>query len=170
VLTIDGFGLVNGFIDHLYTPIENTNNYSAIAISTINKSPQHSLSLFPACLVFISNSLAKASNSEESSASGAQVLSSQTPVQNSLSTHCRLNYSAISSQPHLQNSLSTHCRLNYSAISSQPHLQNSLSTHCRLNYSAISSQPHLQNSLSTHCRLNYSAISSQPHLQNSALN
>jgi hypothetical protein len=44
-------------------------------------SPQHKLSLFPACCVFISLSLATASNNGDSSASRSQVLSSQRPVQ-----------------------------------------------------------------------------------------
>jgi hypothetical protein len=52
-------------------------------ISTINKSPQHPLSLFPPCCVFISCSLGTASNSGDSSAFRAQVLLSQPPVQNS---------------------------------------------------------------------------------------
>jgi hypothetical protein len=57
-------------------------------ISTLYKSPQHLLNLFPACL-FISRSLATASNSGDYSASRAQVLSSQPPVQNSqLTTKC----------------------------------------------------------------------------------
>jgi hypothetical protein len=51
-------------------------------ISTIHQSPQHPLSRFPACCVFISRSLAAASASGDSSASRALVLSSQTPVQN----------------------------------------------------------------------------------------
>jgi hypothetical protein len=42
-------------------------------ISKIHKSPQHLLS-FPACCVITSRSLATASNSGDSSASGAQVL------------------------------------------------------------------------------------------------
>jgi hypothetical protein len=46
--------------------------------STIHKSPQHPLSLFPACCVF-SRSLATASNSTDSSTSHAQVLFSQPP-------------------------------------------------------------------------------------------
>jgi hypothetical protein len=54
--------------------------------STIHKSPQHPLSLFPDCCLFTSCSLVTASNSEDSSASFVQVLTSQTLVQNSLST------------------------------------------------------------------------------------
>jgi hypothetical protein len=60
-----------------------TSNYSATAISTIQKSPQQTLSLFPAWCAFTSRSLAMASNSGDSSASRAQVLSSQPPLQNS---------------------------------------------------------------------------------------
>jgi hypothetical protein len=52
-------------------------------ISIIQKSPQHPLSLSPACCVLISRSLAMASISGDSSASHAQVLASQPPVQNS---------------------------------------------------------------------------------------
>jgi hypothetical protein len=48
-------------------------------ISTLYKSPQHLLSLFPACCV-ISRFLLTASNSGDSSTSRAQVLSSQLPV------------------------------------------------------------------------------------------
>jgi hypothetical protein len=51
-------------------------------ISTIHKSPQHPLSLFQPAVVFISRSLATASNSGDYSASRAQVSSSQPPVQN----------------------------------------------------------------------------------------
>jgi hypothetical protein len=57
-------------------------------ISTLYKSPQHPLSLFPACCISTSRSLAISSNSGDSSASCAQVLSSQPPVQNCLSTEC----------------------------------------------------------------------------------
>jgi hypothetical protein len=41
-----------------------------LLISTIHQSPQHPLSLFPACCVFTSRSLVTASNSGDSSASG----------------------------------------------------------------------------------------------------
>jgi hypothetical protein len=57
-----------------------------LLISTIHKSPQHPLSLFPACCVFISHSLATASSSGDSSASCTQVLSLQPCMQNCLST------------------------------------------------------------------------------------
>jgi hypothetical protein len=51
-------------------------------ISTIRKSPQHPLSLFPARYIFISRSLATASYSGDSSASRAEVLTSQPSMQN----------------------------------------------------------------------------------------
>jgi hypothetical protein len=41
-----GFGLVNGFTDHLRTRLGTTSNYSTTALSTIHKLPQHLLSLF----------------------------------------------------------------------------------------------------------------------------
>jgi hypothetical protein len=78
-----GFRLVNGFIDHLYTQFGTISNYSTIAYlhnSQITTAPSKP---FPACCVFISHSLATASNKGESSASCAQVLSSQPPMQNS---------------------------------------------------------------------------------------
>jgi hypothetical protein len=77
------FGLANGFIDHLYTQLGTTSNYSATAnlhtlqITTAIAKP------FPACCIFTSRSLTTASNSGDSSASRSQVLSSQAPVQNS---------------------------------------------------------------------------------------
>jgi hypothetical protein len=52
-------------------------------IPTTHKPSQHPLSLFPACCVFTRRSLATASKSGDSSASRAQVLCSQPPVQNS---------------------------------------------------------------------------------------
>jgi hypothetical protein len=56
-----------GFIDHFYTPLETTIAVPLL-ISTIHRSPQQLLSLFPACCVFNSCSLATASNSGDSSA------------------------------------------------------------------------------------------------------
>jgi hypothetical protein len=73
---------VNGFIDHLYTRLGTTSNYSATSYlhnSQITTAPAKP---FPACCVIISRSLATASNSGDSSASRAQVLSSQPPLQN----------------------------------------------------------------------------------------
>jgi hypothetical protein len=72
---------MNGFIDHLYTRLVITSNYSATAnlhnsqIITARDKP------IPACSVFTSLSLATASNSGHSSASRAQVLFSHPPVQ-----------------------------------------------------------------------------------------
>jgi hypothetical protein len=53
-----------------------------LLISTVHRSPQHPLRLFPSCCVFNSRSIATASNSGDSSASLANVLSSQPLVQN----------------------------------------------------------------------------------------
>jgi hypothetical protein len=78
--------MVNEFIDNLYTGLGTTSNYSATAnlhYSQITTAPAKP---FPACYVFTSRFLATASNSGDSSALRAQILSSQTPVQNSLST------------------------------------------------------------------------------------
>jgi hypothetical protein len=67
-------GLDIGFIDHLYTPLGTTRNYSAIAdlhnlqITTAAAKP------FPNCWVLTSRSLATTANSGDSSASRAQVL------------------------------------------------------------------------------------------------
>jgi hypothetical protein len=74
--------LVNGFINHFNISLENTSNYSAT--SNIHNSQIITVpaKLFPACLVLTSFSLATASNSGDSSAPCAQVLSSQAPVQN----------------------------------------------------------------------------------------
>jgi hypothetical protein len=58
-------------------------------ISTIDKSPEHPLNLFPAYCV-ISSSLATVSNSGDSSASRAEVLSSQPSVKNSLTTQVKV--------------------------------------------------------------------------------
>jgi hypothetical protein len=55
---------------------------------------------FPACCVFTSRSLARASNSGDSSASCAQVLSSQTTIQNSL------GHSSCLQDNHVENTIS----------------------------------------------------------------
>jgi hypothetical protein len=70
-------------------------------ISTTHKSPQHLLSLLPAC-VFTSHSLATASNSGDFSVSCAKVLSSLTRVQNSLGSPnwVQDNSSAQTTQKH----------------------------------------------------------------------
>jgi hypothetical protein len=77
-VTIDG--LVNGFIDRLYMPLETTSNYSATANLLISQIITAPAKPFPARYIF-NRSLATASNSGDSSASRAQVLSSQTPMQ-----------------------------------------------------------------------------------------
>jgi hypothetical protein len=77
-----GFRLVNGFTEHLYhTDSELQVITAPPLIPKIHKSPQHPLSLFQPA-VFTSRYTATASNSEDSSASRAQVVSSQAPVQN----------------------------------------------------------------------------------------
>jgi hypothetical protein len=72
---------VNGFIDHLYTRLGTTSNYSATA--NLHKSPQHPLSLFQPAVPSPAVPLATASNSGDSSASVVQVFSSQPSLQNS---------------------------------------------------------------------------------------
>jgi hypothetical protein len=71
---------------HLLTTYTNHSELQVITalskISTLYISPQHLLSLFLVCCVFISRSPATASNSGDYSASCAHVLSSQPPVQN----------------------------------------------------------------------------------------
>jgi hypothetical protein len=88
-----GFGLVIRFIDHLYTRLGTTSNYSASAnlhSSQITTAPASS---FPACCVSTSRSLVTASNSWDFFSFRSQVpsewhlpsncpFSSQTPVQN----------------------------------------------------------------------------------------
>jgi hypothetical protein len=62
-----GYGLDIGFTDTLLHTTRNYSNYSAIANLHNHISPQHPLGVFPACLVFNSRSLWKASNSGDSS-------------------------------------------------------------------------------------------------------
>jgi hypothetical protein len=102
-------GLDIGFINNLYTQLGIRSNYSATADlhnSQIGTAPAKS---FPAYCVFTSHTLATASNSGDSSVSHAQVLSewqlpsnchfsSQTPVQNWLSTNWAPNLLVITSQ------------------------------------------------------------------------
>jgi hypothetical protein len=73
---------VNGFIGHLYKRLGTTSNCSATDNLHISQITTAHAKPFPACCVFISRSLATTSNSGESSASRAQVFSSQTSVQN----------------------------------------------------------------------------------------
>jgi hypothetical protein len=75
------FGLVIGFIDHLYTRLLITSNYSAIAdlhSSNITTAPAKP---FRACCVFTSRSLTTASITADSS-SRAQVAFSQNSLPN----------------------------------------------------------------------------------------
>jgi hypothetical protein len=78
-----GFELVNGFTEHLYTRLGTTNNSSASANLPNSQITTAFAKPFQACCVFTSRSLATASNSVDSSALHAHVLSSQLPVQNS---------------------------------------------------------------------------------------
>jgi hypothetical protein len=68
-----------GFTDHLYTPLGTTSAITDFHILQIT-----TRQVYAACSVFTSRSLAKASNSGDSSASRAQVKSSHPPVQNCL--------------------------------------------------------------------------------------
>jgi hypothetical protein len=73
-----------GFIDRLYTRLGTTSNYSPTANfhnSQITTAPTKT---FLACCVFTSHCLATTSNSGESTASGAHVISSPTHIQNCL--------------------------------------------------------------------------------------
>jgi hypothetical protein len=74
-------GLLNGFIDQLKHHSEIQVITALSLTSTIHKSPQRSLSPFPAC-VFASRCQETASNSGDSLASRPQVLASPPPVLN----------------------------------------------------------------------------------------
>jgi hypothetical protein len=74
---------VNGFIDHLYTQLGTTLNYSATANLNDSQITTAPAKAFPACCIFTSRSLTTASSSGDSSVLRAQVLLSQPPVQNS---------------------------------------------------------------------------------------
>jgi hypothetical protein len=75
-----------------------------LLISTIYRSSQHPLSLFPVCFVFNSRSLATVSNSGDTSASRAHVVTVRRISCNWKLVDCQLNYSDISSQSPLQSS------------------------------------------------------------------
>jgi hypothetical protein len=111
----------------LVTAVETSNLTTLLLISTLYKSSQHQLSLFPTCCVFISCSLAAASNSGDSSASRTQVLSSQLSVQNCLSTdNSQLppRLAAISHQPPsllFTGRLSANCLLTNSSLITSQH-------------------------------------------------
>jgi hypothetical protein len=68
------YGLMNGFIDHLYTPLGTTSDYRAIANFHILKITITPAAPFPVCCVFNSRSIATASNNGDSSASRAHVV------------------------------------------------------------------------------------------------
>jgi hypothetical protein len=71
---------------------------TAPSLITLYKSPPYPLSLLPGSCVSISRSMATASNSGDSSASRAQVLSSQTPLQNATLNCLTLTLAVISHQ------------------------------------------------------------------------
>jgi hypothetical protein len=100
-VAIDGVWTGYGFSDHLNPQLATTSNYSPTANLHTLQITAAAAKPSPACYVLTSRSLATASNSGDSSASRAQVLLSQSPMQNSLST---VNYNVISSQPPLQSS------------------------------------------------------------------
>jgi hypothetical protein len=77
---------VNGFTDHLYSRLVTTSNYSATANLHNSQIISVPTRPFPACCGFIIRSLTTAYNSGDSSASRPQLISSQPPVQNSLTT------------------------------------------------------------------------------------
>jgi hypothetical protein len=73
--SLEGFRLVDGFIDHLYTRLVSKSNCSAPALLHESQITTASAKPFPACRIFTNRSLATASNSEDSSALSAQHLS-----------------------------------------------------------------------------------------------
>jgi hypothetical protein len=91
---------VNGFVDHLYTPLGTTSNYSALdnlhtlQITTAHAKPQ-------SFIIFRSRCLVTALNNGDSSAS---VHTSLPTGQYYSQPNCQFNYSVICSQPSLQNS------------------------------------------------------------------
>jgi hypothetical protein len=95
------FGLVNWITDHVYIPVRTTSKCSAMADLHLYKSPQHPLSLFPACCVFTSRSLATVSV-EILRLPALRNSCHSRPCRNV--ANCQLKYSAISSQPPLKSS------------------------------------------------------------------
>jgi hypothetical protein len=79
-----GMHFITGCIDHLYTPLITTRNYSATANLHTLQFTTAPAKPFPACCVLTIRSLATSSNSGGSSASRAEVLSSPTLLQNCL--------------------------------------------------------------------------------------
>jgi hypothetical protein len=111
-----GMDWILDLLTHLYTPLRTTSNYCAIAnvhTSPITTAPTKLF--FSACCVFNSYSLATASNSGDSLASCAHVITVQWISCNWTLANCQLNYSANSSHPSLQNSTQqTHSLTNHS--------------------------------------------------------
>jgi hypothetical protein len=93
-----GMDSIIGFIDHLHTPLGNKGNYSAIANEHTLQVITAPVRSFPVYCVFNSRFLATASNSRDSSASHAQVLFPQPPVQNS----CQFSQSQLPYRLQLQ--------------------------------------------------------------------
>jgi hypothetical protein len=95
-----GFGLDIGFTDHLYTQLQNTNNYSATANLQNSQITIETAKPFPVYFVLTSRVLATTSNSVaalKSSLNGGSLPTasfSQTPVQNSLRCHNFLPYNS----------------------------------------------------------------------------
>jgi hypothetical protein len=79
--------LDTGIIDHLYTPLGTTSNYSAIANLHNLQITTAPLKLFPACCVFNSLSLATASNSGDSSVSRAHPAMNSCQLSTQLQRH-----------------------------------------------------------------------------------
>jgi hypothetical protein len=86
----------------IYKPLIHNLELQVIAvlslISTLHKSPQHPLSLFSACRVFISHSLATASNSGDSSASTLRFYLHSLPCK-TVNSRLTPRMTAISHQP-----------------------------------------------------------------------
>jgi hypothetical protein len=92
-----GFGLEIGFIDHLYTGLGTTGNYTATANLHNLPITAAPAKLFQSAVLqpFPDNGF----NSGDSSASFAQALSSQIPVQNSLNSSQSQSYVTTDGQP-----------------------------------------------------------------------
>jgi hypothetical protein len=91
-----GYGLINGFIDHVYTPLGTTSNYSAIANLYTLQIITAPAKIFSSLLFFISRYLATDFNSGDSSASRAQVFLLEPHVQNSCQLSAELQRHSFS--------------------------------------------------------------------------
>jgi hypothetical protein len=103
-VTIDGIWIGEWIYWPLFTPLGTTSNYSATANLHNSQITAAPAKLFPACYIFNSSSLATASNSGNSSASRAHVVTVWRISRKWTLADCHFNYSAISSQPSLQSS------------------------------------------------------------------